>query len=64
MKKHLVFGTIPLDPTESGIKVFTSDGKDLSEYFHIVSIDGLKAGVDSLTAVTLTVYASVGMVDI
>jgi hypothetical protein len=60
--KHLVIGNIPVDPGQlSGpLSVFTSDGQELTDYFHIVSIDKVSASVDKLTTITLTIYGSIG----
>lgn len=62
MDKYLIFSNISINPsTQDGpIKVTTSDGKDLSEYFHITSFNGLEASPDKITILTLSIYAAIG----
>ena len=45
MMKHLIVN-VPIFPHKDRIRIFTSDGLELTEYFHIISIDGLKANAD------------------
>ena len=63
MEDHLIFEYIPLDPSKltGQLQVRTTDGLDLSKYFHVISINNIQAGYDKLTEVTLTIYASVGL---
>jgi hypothetical protein len=57
--KHLIFH-IPVDAATRGIKVYTSDGQDLSNYFRIVSIDSADTKADKFSTITITLEASLG----
>lgn len=63
LSKHLIFSNINIDSSKqtSLIRVMTSDGQDLSEYFHIVSFNGLEASIDKITVIGLSLYAAIGV---
>jgi len=57
--RHLIF-KIPITPTET-IQVFTSDGQDLTDYFHIISVDSLVLEAKLFAPeLKITMYAATG----
>lgn len=61
-QKHLILSNIAIDSSKQNnpIKVMTSDGQDLSEYFHIVNFNKLDAAIDRITIIGLDMYAAIG----